>query len=118
MGDGQHIWAAADWQMMMRALFLREEGEDLILGPGLRPEWLSEPGASLHFGPTLTRFGELSVTARTLADGDVELSWQGELRTPPRHLQVQLFGLPPQHVDDPAVGRHVLSVGAATLSGP
>ena len=60
MGDGQHIWAAADWALMIRNLFVREEGDKLILGSGLFPRWLkqSEP---FSFGPTLTPFGPVSV---------------------------------------------------------
>src|SRR6185436_20954594 len=35
MGDGQHVWAAAEWVLMLRNLFVREEGDRLILGSGL-----------------------------------------------------------------------------------
>lgn len=61
MGDGQHVWAAAEWLMMIRNLFVREENNGLVLGSGLFPRWLQSGGA-LHFGPTLTPFGKLSVT--------------------------------------------------------
>jgi len=29
MGDGQHVWAAAEWVLMMRNCFVREEGARL-----------------------------------------------------------------------------------------
>ncbi len=61
MGDGQHGWAAAEWVMMMRSLFIREEGGKLILGSGLFPEWL-EQDTPLSFGPTLVPGGVVSVT--------------------------------------------------------
>jgi hypothetical protein len=61
MGDGQHGWAAAEWAMMIRNLFIREEGDRLILGSGIFPEWL-ESGKELHFGPTLTPYGRVSVS--------------------------------------------------------
>jgi hypothetical protein len=61
MGDGQHGWAAAEWVMMIRNLFIREEGDRLILGSGVFPEWL-ESGKELHFGPTLTPYGRVSVS--------------------------------------------------------
>ncbi|MDX1698026.1 MAG: hypothetical protein R3308_07040, partial [Thiohalobacterales bacterium] len=32
MGDGQHVWAAAEWLLMLRNCFVREEGERLIIG--------------------------------------------------------------------------------------
>lgn len=60
MGDGQHGWAAAEWIMMIRNLFVREEGETLVLGSGMMPEWTAN-GASAGFGPTKTPFGAISV---------------------------------------------------------
>jgi hypothetical protein len=60
MGDGQHGWAAAEWVMMIRNLFVREEGDGLVLGQGLFPEWLAE-GGDIFFGPTLTPHGRVDV---------------------------------------------------------
>jgi GH15 family glucan-1,4-alpha-glucosidase len=43
MGDGQHVWAAAEWVLMLRNCFVREEGNGLILcsGMGLRRHFLA-----------------------------------------------------------------------------
>ncbi|HMA67461.1 MAG TPA: hypothetical protein VKO20_06545, partial [Desulfosalsimonadaceae bacterium] len=60
MGDGQHGWAAAEWVMMMRNLFVREEGCRLVLGEGIFPEWL-RTGEMIGFGPTPTPWGFVSV---------------------------------------------------------
>lgn len=60
MGDGQHGWAAAEWIMMMRNCFVREEDDELVLGSGVLPEWLAK-GGEPAFGPTLTRWGRVSV---------------------------------------------------------
>jgi hypothetical protein len=60
MGDGQHGWAAAEWAMMIRNMFVREESDRLIVGSGLLAEWL-EPGEELHFGPTPTPWGPVSI---------------------------------------------------------
>jgi hypothetical protein len=60
MGDGQHVWAAAEWAMMIRNLFVREEGEKLVVGSGLFPRWL-EKGEEMSFENTLTPFGKASV---------------------------------------------------------
>lgn len=60
MGDGQHAWAAAEWIMMIKHLFIREEGDTLILGSGIFPEWLEKDGC-LAFGPTLIPGGNLTV---------------------------------------------------------
>jgi hypothetical protein len=60
MGDGQHGWAAAEWIMMIRNCFVREEPGRLIVGSGILPEWLKESG-EVSFGPTLTAWGPVSV---------------------------------------------------------
>jgi hypothetical protein len=60
MGDGQHGWAAAEWVMMIRNLFVREEGEALILGSGIMPEWTAS-GQTISFGPARTPFGPVEV---------------------------------------------------------
>jgi len=60
MGDGQHAWAAAEWIMMMKNLFIREEGDMLVLGSGIFPEWLENEGI-LEFGPVLIPGGTLTV---------------------------------------------------------
>ncbi|MDQ6630194.1 MAG: hypothetical protein M3Y82_00365, partial [Verrucomicrobiota bacterium] len=60
MGDGQHVWAAAEWAFMMRNLFVREEKERLIIGSGIFPRWLKAE-KNISFGPTLTPFGSVTV---------------------------------------------------------
>jgi hypothetical protein len=60
MGDGQHGWAAAEWLMMMRNCFVREEHDRLIVGSGLFAEWF-ESDDELRFGPTLTPWGAVTV---------------------------------------------------------
>ncbi|MEX2578762.1 MAG: hypothetical protein WD342_06865 [Verrucomicrobiales bacterium] len=61
MGDGQHGWAAAEWIMMVRNCFVREEADAVVVGSGILPEWL-EDGKRLRFGPTLTAWGAVEVT--------------------------------------------------------
>jgi hypothetical protein len=60
MGDGQHGWAAAEWVMMIRNLFVREEDDRLIIGSGLFREWLETEG-ELSLGPTLTWWGPVTM---------------------------------------------------------
>ena len=60
MGDGQHGWAAAEWIMMMRNCFVREEEGLLVIGSGILPEWLT--GAPIGYGPTLTAWGAVKVS--------------------------------------------------------
>lgn len=81
MGDGQHMWAACEWAMMVRNCFVREEAGRLIVGSGVRPQWWSGAGASL--GATLTPFGPVTVRIEPRgADGagarvTVEGGWRG-----------------------------------------
>lgn len=70
MGDGQHGWAAAEWVLMMRSLFLTEESEELIVGAGIPKEWLAT-GETMSFGPTPTPFGTVKVDIRT-CDGSTK----------------------------------------------
>lgn len=82
MGDGQHIWAAAEWLLIVRNLFVREEGDALVLGAGIDPRWLQAGPAS--FGPTLTPWGRVSVHCERVRTGvqlRVEADWRG---APPR----------------------------------
>ncbi|MFP4261294.1 MAG: hypothetical protein ACLFS1_09465 [Opitutales bacterium] len=76
MGDGQHGWAAAEWIMMLRNCFVREEADHLVIGSGILPEWL-EAGGELRFGPSLTAWGPVTVRVH---DGQVfvEGAWREE----------------------------------------
>ena len=38
MGDGQHGWAAAEWIMIIRNAFVREEHDHLVIGAGILQE--------------------------------------------------------------------------------
>jgi hypothetical protein len=60
MGDGQHGWAAAEWVMMVRNCFVREESDRLIVGSGLFDEWFQSDD-ELYFGPTLTPWGPVTI---------------------------------------------------------
>lgn len=75
MGDGQHIWAAAEWLMAIRNMFVREEADTLILGSGIPPHWHYQDGR-IEYGPTYTPWGELSLAVQF--EGEVaELEWRG-----------------------------------------
>jgi hypothetical protein len=92
MGDGHHVWASAEWVLMMRNLFVREEGEGLVLASGLFPEWLSG-SRPLHLGPTPTPFGPITVTVQP--GEEVRVSWQAHWRGKPPPLFVAVPGCEP-----------------------
>jgi hypothetical protein len=98
MGDGQHGWAAAEWVMIMRHLFLREEGEGLIIGSGLFAEWLTGDG-ELAFGPSPTPFGDLEVKIENTAEG-VFLTLNGELTKMPLSIEARIPGTRPLKIEE------------------
>lgn len=95
MGDGQHIWAAAEWLLMLRNLFVREEGDALVVGAGIHPRWLAAGEA--RFGPTLTPHGPVTLRFVREPQGTrviLEAHWRGA--SPVRELRVP--GCVPLHV--------------------
>ena len=73
MGDGQHVWAAAEWVLLMRNMFVREEGKDtLVLCSGIPAEWVKK-GEKIFFGPAHTDFGAISITVT--CEDKPKVSW-------------------------------------------
>lgn len=91
MGDGQHAWASAEWVIMMRNMFVREEIDEnkLILCSGIPAHWL-KPGETLFLGPTPTLFGPVSVTVVVHSD-HVDVSWQATWHKNPDSIEVHLL---------------------------
>ena len=94
MGDGQHVWAAAEWVAMIRNCFVREEENGLILASGIPPAWLGT-GEMLSFGPGPTSFGSLSLTIKPEKD-TIVISWQGNWHGKPPRIEVRLTGFEPE----------------------
>lgn len=91
MGDGEHIWAAAEWALFIRNCFVREDAGRLVIAAGVRPEWWRNGAA--RFGPTLTPYGAVTVTVAPSAGGaaiSVQGDWRGD--APPLDLQLPGFG--------------------------
>jgi len=109
MGDGQHGWAAAEWAMMIRNLFVREEGDTLVLGSGIWPEWV-ENGGPVGFGPTRTPFGPVEVR---FSKSDPEAVFEitadlSQARTPPSDIVIDVPGYQKITVGDLRRKRFVL----------
>ena len=88
MGDGQHVWAAAEWLLMIRSMFVREEDDRLILCSGIPKHWLVA-NRPLKFGPTLTGYGALSIEIEPRED-DVLVRWRCDWRRQPKSIEVRL----------------------------
>ncbi len=93
MGDGQHVWAAAEWLLIMRNSFVREEGNSLILASGIAKRWI-ESGQALRFGPAPTRFGTVTIALES-SGGRCRISWEGNWRDKPPEIIVHLPGREP-----------------------
>ena len=93
MGDGHHVWASAEWILMMRNLFIREEGQVLILGSGLPLEWLKSE-KPLSFGPAPTSFGTLTIKVVS-HPGGAKVIWEGSWHARPASVLVKLPGCVP-----------------------
>ena len=112
MGDGQHVWAAAEWVMMMRNMFLYEEPEkgQLVLGAGIAPQWL-RPGARLSIGPAPTSWGPVELTIEARAE-QIRLDWIPQWREREPNIQIRLPGHAPIDVE-PGVRSATVARGAA-----
>jgi hypothetical protein len=90
MGDGQHGWAAAEWVMLIRNMFVREEGPGLVIGSGLLADWLDADGG-IEFGPTMTPYGPVGVTFQR-AGQEVTLHVSCDWRNGPVPVDIQVPG--------------------------
>ncbi|MEX0743997.1 MAG: hypothetical protein WD118_00230 [Phycisphaeraceae bacterium] len=106
MGDGQHIWAAAEWVMMMRSLFVREEDDGLVLCSGVPSEWLAAESDVLRFGPAQTPWGPVTVTL-TPGEQAIDVTWDAAWRGEPPTVEVVLAGCGRERVGGEA-GRVVM----------
>ena len=93
MGDGQHMWAAAEWVMAIRNAFVREEDERPIIGSGLPAHWL-ESGQPLSFGPAATRWGTIALAFEP-SHPNMTVRWHATWRDQPPDLEIRLLGFEP-----------------------
>ncbi|HKK23399.1 MAG TPA: hypothetical protein VJ947_06895, partial [Pseudohaliea sp.] len=91
MGDGHHVWAAAEWVLMLRNCFLREEGDTLVLASGIPERWLAA-GEPLSFGPAPTSFGRVTVRVLPEAGGRFRVRWEAHWHDQAPALRVALPG--------------------------
>jgi len=91
MGDGQHVWAAAEWVLMIRNCFVREENEGLILCSGIPQVWLDKKQVmSLGWAPT--SFGDIQISIKPQDDEGVLIEWHGQWFKKEPIIDIQLPG--------------------------
>lgn len=88
MGDGQHVWAAAEWILMIRSCFVMEEDDRLILCAGIPAAWL-EARQPMRFGPVWTRFGTLTVFIDFM-QSHPNVHWEGSWHGDEPQIEVKL----------------------------
>ena len=79
---------AAGW---LRYLFVREDGDELLVGQAVPREWLS-PGKECGVERAATHFGPVSVLY-TATSSSVTATIEGAMRNPPKRIRVR-FRLP------------------------
>jgi hypothetical protein len=90
MGDGQHVWAAAEWVMIIRNCFVREEGQRLILCSGIPQAWLDKD-QTISFGPAPTSFGDIQISIKRQGQ-NIIVEWQGVWFGEEPPIDIQLPG--------------------------
>ncbi len=87
VGDTPHTWVGSDFIRSALDLFAYHDGDRLVLGAGLTPEWLAAPGG-VGIRYLRTPYGLLSYTAHR--DGDaVTFRIEGGVQVPPGGLAVR-----------------------------
>jgi hypothetical protein len=75
MNLAPHGWFAAKYRVLLRNMFVREDGKTLHLFSAVSPEWI-KPGDSLSVRRAPTEFGPVSVSMRCTEQGaTVNFAW-------------------------------------------
>jgi putative flippase GtrA len=90
MGDGQHVWAAAEWVLMIRNCFVRQEDDRLILCSGIPQCWLDNK-QTISFGPASTSFGDIYISIKP-QEQNIIVQWHGQWFETEPAIDIQLPG--------------------------
>jgi GH15 family glucan-1,4-alpha-glucosidase len=91
MGDGQHAWAAAEWIILLRNCFIREENNSLIFASGIPRQWLDSQ-EELCFGPAPTSFGNVFIRIKQVKD-KITIAWDATWWKQPDKIEIKIPGL-------------------------
>jgi hypothetical protein len=92
MGDGQHVWAASEWILMIRNCFLREDNQRMFLTlcQGVLPYWYANQNR-ISFGPAPTSFGDVEVSV-TVHGSELLIEWEGKWHDKEPFVKIRLPG--------------------------
>jgi len=87
IGDMPHTWVASDFLNSVRAMFVYEDEarRSLMIGAGIKPDWLDGEGVSIGAWPT--EYGVLSYSAKR-GGNTVTLTYEFSGQMPPGNLVV------------------------------
>jgi len=95
IGDMPHAWAGADYINALRTVFAYEDGDQLMLGLGVREKWL-DGGETVSVGDMPTHYGKVNYTisaqgntAKMSVSGDLEIPGGGIIACSPRAQAVR-----------------------------
>lgn len=87
LGDLPHSWIGAEFVLAVRALFMDEQQNRLVIGQGIQEEWLMAQGISLKRWPT--GWGELDMQVQCPQAGVITLTLAGAVE-PPGGIEIDL----------------------------
>jgi hypothetical protein len=93
MGDGQHIWASAEWIIMMIHSFIMEQEQKIVIGAGVFPDWLAEE-KEISVGPVTTSRGDIKVKLFANEES-ITVEWDACWRSDTPEVEVKLPGCRP-----------------------
>jgi len=111
MGDGQHVWAAAEWVLMIRNCFVREEEDRLILCSGIPQSWLDKK-QTMTLGAAPTSFGDIHISIKPQEES-ILIEWHGQWFTKEPLIDIQLVGFKPMRINP---GTNSLELKAEVIS--
>jgi hypothetical protein len=94
MGDGQHVWASAEWIIIMINSFIMQQGKKIVIGAGVFPDWLAKNN-KISIGPVMTAWGDMTVEL-LIDEENVTVKWEGHWRSNRPEIEVRLPGF--EHV--------------------
>ena len=98
MGDGQHVWASAEWILMMLDSFVMQRDGKLVLCAGVSERWLKQD-STIEVGPVATEWGPVHLKLKTGAKR-VTVKWDGHWHRQSPEIVIQLPNEDPVSVQE------------------